>query len=70
MAVRFIKQENVDASGFALYVEGFCDSDDTKPTGAFATGSKLTEVDTGDVYYYSEDDSDWVNPSATPDDDT
>lgn len=63
MAVRFIHQENIDPSGFLLYVEGFCDSDDSKPSGPFATGSKLTEVDTGSIYYYNEADSDWVVPT-------
>ena len=31
-----------------MYVEGFCTSQDTKPTSGIITGSKMTEVDTGD----------------------
>lgn len=65
MAVRIIKQENVDPSGFCVYIEGFCESDDTMPTGSIATGSKLIAVDTGDTYYYSEKISDWAVPTPS-----
>ena len=40
-----------------MYVEGFCTSQDTKPTSGIITGSKMTEVDTGDVYLFEEGDS-------------
>jgi hypothetical protein len=39
-----------------LYIEGFCTSQDTKPTSGIITGSKMTEVDTGDVYLFDEED--------------
>ena len=54
-----------------LYIEGFCTSQDTKPTSGIITGSKMTEVDTGDVYLFEEADSPewhkvtagWVDPN-------
>ena len=36
------------------YVELACLSTDSKPTGGMVTGSKFTEVNTGDVYLYDE----------------
>lgn len=36
------------------YVEYFGLSTDTKPTSGIVTGSKFTEVDTGDVYLFDE----------------
>jgi hypothetical protein len=41
------------------YVELAGLSTDEKPTG-FATGSLFMEVDTGDVFLYNEDSSQWV----------
>lgn len=37
-----------------------CLSTDTKPTVGIATGSDLTEVDTGTVYFFDEASGDWV----------
>ena len=34
---------------------GFCTSSESKPTENIKNGSKLTELDTGDVYFYDED---------------
>ena len=34
---------------------GFCESTETKPTTNIRNGSKLTELDTGDVYFFDED---------------
>lgn len=48
------------------YIEGFCLSTDTKTVDNFVTGSKFTEIDTGDVYYFDEDansGSEWVKPT-------
>ena len=48
------------------YIEGFCKSTDSKPVAKFVTGSKLTEIDTGDVYYFDENGSsgnEWVTPT-------
>lgn len=47
-----------------MYVEGFCLEDDTKPVSTdapwIANGSKLTEIDTTDVYLFNEEDNEWV----------
>lgn len=34
---------------------GFCNSSESKPTENIKNGSKLTELDTGDVYFFDED---------------
>lgn len=64
MAVAFIQNRNA-ATAFdgAQYVEVACKSTDTKPVGNFMTGSILTEIDTGKVYFYDaegEPDYEWV----------
>lgn len=63
MAIRIIVKERF-ADG-TIIGDGYCNSDDTKPSTGHATGSKMTEVDTGDVYYFDEKDNDWVKPSAS-----
>lgn len=40
--------------------EGFCLSTDTKPTNQIANGSILVEIDTGNVFFFNEDASTWV----------
>ena len=54
------------------YSEMFGLSTDDKPTEGLITGSKFTEVDTGDVYLFDETgngtwtkvSAGWVNPDA------
>jgi len=41
-------------------VEGACESTDDKPTVDIATGSIMIEVDTGEVFFFSEKTGDWV----------
>ena len=43
-----------------ILIEGACLSTDTKPTNQIATGSTMTEVDTGDVYMFAEGGTGWV----------
>lgn len=42
-------------------------SDDEKPTtlsgGDIINGSEFLEIDTGDLYYFNEDDTEWVLPT-------
>ena len=56
MAVRILKREPMLDD--IHYVEIYCLSTDTKPTG-FATGSVCIEVDTSDVYLYDEEGAEW-----------
>lgn len=42
------------------YGEGFCNSDDTKPTEGITQGSILVEVDTGNVSFFNEESEEWV----------
>lgn len=42
------------------YIEGYCDSSETKPTELIAEGSTLTEPDTGKVYMYNVKTSSWI----------
>ena len=56
----------------AVYIQGYCLSDDTMPTdiggSAIATGSKLKAVDTGDEYYYDEVSEAWAVPTPADSD--
>lgn len=55
-----------------VYAEFFGLSRDDKPTAGIVTGSKFTEVDTGDVYLFDETSSGtwtkvaagWVDPET------
>ena len=71
--VRIIKRislgtESVSNVPYAIqYVEGFCNTADVSsnlPTSGIAHGSKITDVETGTVYMYDENDGDW-NEQAT-----
>lgn len=46
------------------YCEMFGLNDDTKPTDGLITGSKFTEVDTGDVYLFDEVGQTWTKVAA------
>lgn len=47
------------------YAEMFGKSTDTKPLTGLVTGSKFTEVDTGDVYLFDESgDGTWTKVAA------
>lgn len=50
------KTEN--GSDYAYY-EGSCLSTDTKPSSGIANGSILLEMDTGKVYQFDEEHSQW-----------
>lgn len=55
---RFIATDN---SEYLEYQEIACLSTDTKPTDGIITGSILTEVDTGKVFFYNESANDpWI----------
>ena len=41
------------------YVEGHCLSTDTKPTAYIANGSMLLEMDTGKVFMFDEEHTQW-----------
>ena len=40
--------------------EVFCKSTDTKPTDGIPNGASLTEIDTGNFYFFDGDTSQWV----------
>ena len=51
--------------GQKKYIEAFGLSTDDKPTVNIVTGSKFTEVDTGDVYLFDETSTGtWTKVSA------
>lgn len=51
--------------GEKRYVEMFGLSTDSKPVTDLVTGSKFTEVDTGDVYLFAEtSDGTWTKVAA------
>ena len=41
------------------YFEGYCSSDEDKPTELVADGSNLIETDTGDLYMFNEKTATW-----------
>lgn len=43
-----------------MYIEGACDSSETKPTDYIADGSIIIESDTGDVYFYNVKSAAWI----------
>ncbi len=54
-----------DFSGDLKYVEMFGKSTDSKPVTGIITGSKFTEVNTGDVYLFDETgDGTWTKVAA------
>lgn len=51
--------------GSKKYIEAFGLSTDDKPTAGIVTGSKFTEVNTGDVYLFDETSSGtWTKVAA------
>ena len=56
--VRAINAHDV-ITGQVKYFEFAGEHDDSKPTQGVATGSTFLEVDTGDVYAYSEASAAW-----------
>ena len=46
-------------------IEAACLSTDTKPTDGIANGSLCLEMNTGDIYAFDEDGTEWVNISGT-----
>lgn len=64
--IRITKREVLEysESAYAEYIEASGLSTDTKPTDGIATGSLFLEVDTGDVYAYDEDGTEWNQIAA------
>ena len=46
--------------GERWFIEGYCDSEETKPTQGIAEGSILTETDTGKVKMFNVPANDWI----------
>lgn len=57
--VRAIGKESKIVGTGLMIVKLACDSDDVKPVNGVATGSTCLEVDTGDLYIFSEDNKTW-----------
>lgn len=60
--VRIIKDQVVQEGKH--YIEAAGLHDDTKPESGIITGSLYLEVDTGDVYAYDEDGTQWDKIAA------
>ena len=48
-------------------IEGMCLSTDAKPTAGIATGSIMTEVDTGNVHFFDEVSGEWIEQMCLQD---
>lgn len=57
--IRSVGKEEIIVGTGKIMAKLACDSDDVKPTSGVATGSTCLEVDTGDMYIFSEDDKEW-----------
>lgn len=66
--IRIMKETNYNSE--MKYLEAAGLSTDTKPTANLVTGSRFTEVDTGDVYAFNEVNGTWnrivAGPAAEP----
>ena len=64
--VRIIEAINIQISPgvYKPFIKGYCLSTDTMPADCI-TGSNMTAVDTGDVYYYDEVSEAWAVPTAS-----
>ena len=62
--IRILKEVNYD--GEKKYLEAAGLSTDAKPTADLITGSRFTEVDTGDVYAFDEVGGAWNRIAAGP----
>ena len=62
--IRILKEINFD--GDNKYIEAAGLSTDTKPVEDLITGSRFTEVDTGDVYAFDETGGAWRRIAAGP----
>lgn len=65
-----VKKSDIENGGkFLVELRGL--ADDEKPTtingGAIINGSEFLEIDTGDLYYFNEDDTEWVKPTPAED---
>ena len=54
-----VNKQNPNTTKYIQYVEGFCNSTDTKPVNGIANGSNLIESDTGDWYFFNEKTQTW-----------
>lgn len=57
--IRSFGKESIIIGAQKISANLVCDSDDVKPVIGYATGTTMLEVDTGDVYMFSEDDKTW-----------
>lgn len=66
---KVVKANINNAGKFLVELRGL--ADDEKPTtingGAIENGSEFLEIDTGDLYYFNEDDTEWVKPTPAED---
>lgn len=61
MDIHFSKFTNeISENEYVAYIEGACDSSETKPTELIADGSILVESNTGDVYFFNKKTSTWI----------
>ena len=63
---RIVKSELMNDG--TVFIEAYCISTDTKPSGNICIGSKLTEVDTGKIYLYDPTENvGWTDQSFPED---
>ena len=63
MAIRTTNAVTIDFQNNKIIANLYGTSEDTKPTSGYANGSTFLEVDTGKIYLFNEDSSEWVEMS-------
>ena len=63
MALRKIAEKVIEITpegDVITFFEGYCDSQDEKPSKNVCEGSNLIETDTGDWYFFNERGKEWI----------
>lgn len=63
MAIRTTNAVTIDFENNKVIANLYGTSEDTKPTAGYANGATFLEVDTGKIYLFNEDSSEWVEMS-------
>ena len=57
----------VTNANMIMHFRGLSTDSDSLPTSGVPNGSEFLEIDTGKIYYYDEESSGWLDPTASDD---
>lgn len=55
-----LKKKNLYFGDEKLLIQAVCTSEDTKPTEDITNGSLVLEMDTGKIYAFDEEGTEWI----------